>query len=97
MHISTVLTAVVAAAPVVVAHGGVPGAPKIFGMGKPLKGRDMGLAARRAGAPPHGHKVNKRQGGVDGQCGAAAKGAKCDAGYCCSIEVCSAPCYILYV
>lgn len=100
MYFSSIIAATVAAAPVVTAHGGVQGMPKIFGMGAgALKARDIGFAARRSAAPPHPHKVNKRQGGVDGQCGPAAGGATCAQGYCCSPagwcgntkEYCAAP------
>jgi hypothetical protein len=37
--------------------------------------------------PKPAHQLNARQGGVDGRCGAAAGGACCDTGYCCSTEV----------
>ncbi|CAI6256713.1 unnamed protein product [Periconia digitata] len=96
MHFTTLLTATAAAVPLVAAHGG---APRIFGLGEgALRPRDLGFAARRA-ATPHSHKINKRQGGVDGQCGPSANGAKCDDGYCCSgagwcgtgEEYCAAP------
>ncbi|PVI05952.1 carbohydrate esterase family 4 protein, partial [Periconia macrospinosa] len=64
-----------------------------------LRARDIGLAARRLARPQHLHNFNKRQGGVDGQCGPAAGGASCAAGYCCSgsgwcgkgKEYCAAP------
>ncbi|KAF2266832.1 glycoside hydrolase/deacetylase, partial [Lojkania enalia] len=89
-------------APLVAAHSGVPGAPKMFGLGPnpiaKLKSRNV------FDRPIHsniqaGPRLQGRQGGVDGQCGAAVGGASCAAGYCCSAagwcgqgeEYCMAP------
>jgi hypothetical protein len=85
-------------APLVAAHGdGIAGMPKIFGLGNgaALRARNMGGHPRRATHARVAHPkaagalLNKRQGGVDGQCGPAAGGASCDAGYCCSGAVCN--------
>jgi len=77
-------------APLVAAHGGVPGAPKIFGLGPnpiaKLKSRNV-FHGHAEAARPQGPQLNARQGGVDGQCGPAANGASCDAGFCCSPSV----------
>ncbi|KAF2638126.1 glycoside hydrolase/deacetylase [Massarina eburnea CBS 473.64] len=106
MRFSEVLAATAAVAPLVAAHGDIPGMPKIFGLGEgALKPRDFGLRARRAASSGHVHKFNKRQGGVDGRCGPEGNSAKCDDGYCCSSagwcgnteEYCTAPdCLIDY-
>jgi hypothetical protein len=89
MRFSELFAATAVVAPLVAAHGDMPGMPKIFGLGEgALKPRDFGLASRRV-APAHVHKFNKRQGGVDGRCGPDGNKAKCDDGYCCSPAVCS--------
>ncbi|CAO2658113.1 Nn.00g073730.m01.CDS01 [Neocucurbitaria sp. VM-36] len=75
-------------APLVAAHGGIPGAPKIWGLGprdiRNLKSRDIlgGHAARVKQGP---QQMHKRQGGdSQGRCGPVAGGASCAEGYCCS-------------
>ena len=103
MHLSG-LAAASLVVPFVAAHGGIPGAPKIFGLGPnpiaKLKNRNVfhEHAARNA-APQPRSQLKARQGGLDGQCGPTVGGASCDAGYCCSPsgwcgvgpEYCSAP------
>ncbi|KAF2255788.1 carbohydrate esterase family 4 protein [Trematosphaeria pertusa] len=90
MRFSEILAASsLVAAPLVAAHGDVPHAPKIWGLGpnpmQKLKGRNFaGPAARRAALPQHAPQLNKRQGGADGRCGPEGGGASCDEGYCCS-------------
>ncbi|EAT82794.2 hypothetical protein SNOG_09529 [Parastagonospora nodorum SN15] len=73
-------------APFVAAHGGTPGAPKIFGLARDvadLKTRNIfgGHNHRAAG---HGSPLQARQGGADGRCGKDFGCATCDEGYCCS-------------
>ncbi|OAL47099.1 glycoside hydrolase/deacetylase [Pyrenochaeta sp. DS3sAY3a] len=83
MHISNVLAAVVVA-PLVAAHGGIPGAPSVFGLprelrdGLPVKARTL----RHVSEPKGG--LETRQGGQNGRCGPSFGGASCAAGYCCS-------------
>lgn len=81
-----------AATPVVVsAHGGIPGAPRIFGRGPGvditgLKPRNMFESAQEKRNPsPVGPQLEERAN-VDGQCGASF--GSCAAGYCCSPAVC---------
>jgi len=90
MHFSTVLAAVAAVAPFVAAHGENP-IPNIVGLNvRDLKTRDMlsNMRARIAEVNQEAvkekreHKLSRRQGGTDGQCGAGK--APCAAGYCCS-------------
>lgn len=75
-------------APLVAAHGDhLAGMPKVFGLGNgaALKARNMDRNSRRVATPKVARPLlNKRQGGVDGQCGPAVGGASCDPGYCCS-------------
>ena len=88
MRVSEIFAVAAVAAPLVAAHGDNIGMPKIFGLGEGVNARDFGLPARRAATgPAHVHKVNKRQGGVDGRCGPDGNGASCDPGYCCSSGV----------
>jgi hypothetical protein len=84
MHFSNVLVASVVA-PLVAAHGGIPGAPKIFGLPQDLKDRAP-TAARvlRHAAEPKRGLLETRQGGQNGRCGPSFGGASCAAGYCCS-------------
>ncbi|KAF2660521.1 carbohydrate esterase family 4 protein [Lophiostoma macrostomum CBS 122681] len=92
MHISITLAAVAAVAPLVAAHNEHP-IPNIAGLNvRDLKTRDMlsnmrdRIAAvnQEAAEEKRDHKLSRRQGGTDGQCGAGF--ASCAAGYCCSPE-----------
>jgi hypothetical protein len=73
--------------PLVVAHSGVPGVPKIFGLPPKdiaaLKARSIfgRHAAHRAAHVSH---LKARQGGQDGRCGKQFGCATCAEGYCCS-------------
>jgi hypothetical protein len=88
MRLSGVLAASLVA-PWVVAHSGVPGSPKIFGLAPndvaTLRSRNVygGHAARHARFA-HNSKLDARQGGQDGRCGKEFGCASCAAGYCCS-------------
>jgi hypothetical protein len=87
MRVYEVLTASLVA-PLVAAHGGVPGTPKIFGLGHngiaELKTRNiLGGHAHRAAQHEHG-SLHARQGGADGRCGKDFGCATCEEGYCCS-------------
>lgn len=88
MRVSEILAASLVA-PLVVAHGGIPGAPKIFGLGPndigKLRSRNI-LGGHAAPVPrfQHGPQLNARQGGAGGRCGPQFGGASCDEGYCCS-------------
>ena len=84
MRFSDCLVATVVA-PLVAAHGGIPGAPKIFGLPKDMKARAPTTARvlRHAAEPKHG-LLETRQGGQNGRCGPSFGGASCDTGYCCS-------------
>lgn len=84
MHYSTALAALVAT-PLVAAHGGIPGAPKIFGLPQDLKARAPGAprVLRHAQEPKRG-LLETRQGGQNGRCGPSFGGASCSAGFCCS-------------
>jgi hypothetical protein len=78
-------------APLVAAHGGIPGAPKIFGLPRDLQDDlKAPVAARvlRHPAEPRGGLLETRQGGQNGRCGPSFGNAKCAAGYCCSGAVC---------
>lgn len=81
-----------AAASLVAAHGGIPGAPKLFGLPGDIKIRTPSpRAARAAGAAAAQgpHYLHARQGGdANNRCGPDFGGAKCAAGYCCSGAVC---------
>lgn len=79
--------AVSVVAPLVAAHGGVPGAPKIFGLPRDLLDDFKApVAARtlRHPATPRGGLLETRQGGQNGRCGPSFGNAKCATGYCCS-------------
>jgi peptidoglycan/xylan/chitin deacetylase (PgdA/CDA1 family) len=89
MHFSTALAAVAAVAPLVNAHEGGPGLPRIAGLNvRDLKARDLfsNLKARVDEVNQEVHEkresLKPRQGGTDGQCGTGF--GSCDAGYCCS-------------
>ena len=75
-------------APLVAAHGGIPGAPKIFGLAPndiaKLKSRNIFVGHAAPVGHPQGPQLHARQGGLGGQCGPVAGGASCDEGYCCS-------------
>jgi hypothetical protein len=78
-------------APLVAAHGGVPGAPKMFGLPRDLEADfKPPVAARtlRHPAQPRANMLETRQGGQNGRCGPSFANAKCAAGYCCSGSVC---------
>ena len=89
MRFSDVFTASLVA-PLVAAHGGIPGAPKIFGLPEDLKPRAPVAARvlRHAAEPKHG-LLETRQGGQNGRCGPSFGRASCAAGYCCSGAVCA--------
>ncbi|KAK7535987.1 chitin binding protein [Phyllosticta citribraziliensis] len=105
MHVSSlVATSFLAGA--ASAHGGVAGAPRLFGRNAiaDLKARNvfdapvMARAPVEAAAMPQRPAGEKRQvGGVDGQCGAGI--GSCAKGYCCSLagwcgtgkDYCAAP------
>jgi hypothetical protein len=89
MHFSNVLAASLVA-PLVAAHGGIPGAPKLFGLPNELRARAPTAARvlRHASEPKRG-LLETRQGGQNGRCGPSFGGAKCDAGFCCSGAVCT--------
>ncbi|KAF2029970.1 glycoside hydrolase/deacetylase, partial [Setomelanomma holmii] len=77
--------------PLAVAHGGIPGAPKIFGLGNNkdlagLKRRNIyGARAARVAHSSHGSQLEARQGGdANGRCGPSYGCATCAEGYCCS-------------
>lgn len=86
MRFSDILTASLVA-PLVAAHGSIPGAPKIFGLGQ-LKSRNaLEGHVRRDVSRQQGPTLDKRQGGQDGRCGADFGDAICAPGYCCSVAV----------
>jgi hypothetical protein len=89
MHLSNVLVASVVA-PLVAAHGGIPGAPKLFGLPRDLNG-EVPTAPRVLRHAPSTKRglLETRQGGQNGRCGPDFGGASCSAGYCCSGAVCS--------
>jgi hypothetical protein len=88
MHFSNLL-AVSVVAPLVAAHGGIPGAPKIFGMPNDLKVRAPSAPrVLRHAAEPKRDMLETRQGGQNGRCGPSFGGASCAAGFCCSGSVC---------
>ncbi|KAF2120461.1 hypothetical protein BDV96DRAFT_266726 [Lophiotrema nucula] len=99
MRFSEVLAASLVA-PLVAAHGDHgAGIPKLFGLNPgQLKSRNIFDGPVRSNVQA-GPRLQARQGGVDGQCGSAASGASCAAGYCCSsagwcgntAEYCMAP------
>jgi hypothetical protein len=91
MRLSEILAASLVA-PLVAAHGSIPGAPKIFGLPPKdiaaLKSRNiLGGHHARAAHPAHparDSRLQARQGGQDGRCGKEFGCATCDEGYCCS-------------
>lgn len=83
MRFTDVLAASLVAAPLVAAHGDLPGLPRIFGLGRSGPAR---LRAER-GFESSAKKLQARQGGLEGRCGAEFGGASCAAGYCCSSAV----------
>lgn len=88
MHLSNVLVASVVA-PLVAAHGGIPGAPKVFGLPRELQeelNARAPVAARVLRHPAETKRglLETRQGGQNGRCGPDFGGASCAAGYCCS-------------
>lgn len=97
MHVTSVVATSVLAG-VASAHGGIPGAPKLFGRNAiaDLRARNV-FNAPRAAAPIDAPEVaamaqrpagEKRQvGGTSGQCGQGI--GSCAKGYCCSLAVCS--------
>jgi hypothetical protein len=89
MRLSEILAASLVA-PLVAAHAGIPGVPKIFGLPPKdiaaLKSRNIfGGHHARSAYPAHGSRLQARQGGnADGRCGKEFGCATCDEGYCCS-------------
>lgn len=84
MRFTTVFSASLIA-PLVAAHGGIEGAPKIFGLPRELRASNpfAGHQARHVG-----RQFEARQGGnTEGRCGTQGGGASCAAGFCCSPEV----------
>jgi hypothetical protein len=83
------ISAALLVAPIVAAHGGLPGLPKIIGLGSSdiakLKSRNI-LGGHAAHVARPEQRLSARQGGADGQCGpnTAVGCAVCDEGYCCS-------------
>lgn len=86
MRFSDVATAALVA-PLVAAHGGIPGAPKLFGLPRHLqddfKAPVAARTLRHSSEPRHG-LLETRQGGQNGRCGPSFGNAKCATGYCCS-------------
>lgn len=67
------------------AHGGIQGAPKLFGLPNDIKIRTPSPRAARAAAAQGPHYLHARQGGdANNRCGASFGNAKCAAGFCCS-------------
>jgi hypothetical protein len=90
MRVTDVFTASLVV-PLVAAHGGIQGAPKLFGMPKNLRARNPWAGHRNVGHTA-GHHLQARQGGnEEGRCGKQGGGASCAAGYCCSSEVNMSP------
>lgn len=81
----SIVAAVSVVAPLVAAHGRIPGAPKVFGLPRDLMA-DAPVVARtpRHAAEPKGGLLETRQGGQNGRCGPSFGGASCAAGFCCS-------------
>lgn len=89
MRFSDITTAALVA-PLVAAHGGIPGAPKVFGLPRDLQADFKApITARtlRHPAQPRGGLLETRQGGQNGRCGPSFSNAKCASGYCCSGSV----------
>ncbi len=91
MHFSSVLAASLVA-PLVAAHGGVPGAPKVYGLPSHLRARNP-LAAHKAPRNPmpmpHRPLIGRQNGDAGGVCGPDNGGRVCLSTECCSPEVCS--------
>ncbi|KAJ4316401.1 hypothetical protein N0V94_005473 [Neodidymelliopsis sp. IMI 364377] len=87
MRFSEVLAASLVA-PLVAAHGGIQGAPKLFGLPNDIKIRNPTPRAARAAAAAQGpyHLIARQGGNAEGRCGPAGGGASCAEGYCCSAE-----------
>ena len=88
MRLSEILT-VSLLTPVIAAHGGIPGAPRIVGLSADdaavLKTRNIRYPARDPqSSHGHGSQLQARQGGLDGRCGPSFGCATCAEGYCCS-------------
>ncbi|KAF1919278.1 hypothetical protein BDU57DRAFT_527326 [Ampelomyces quisqualis] len=88
MRVSNILNALLVA-PLVAAHSGVPGAPRIFGMAPNdiaafKTRRTFGRHAARHAHSLHNSPLRARQGGADGRCGKNFGCATCAEGYCCS-------------
>ncbi|KAF1924458.1 carbohydrate esterase family 4 protein [Didymella exigua CBS 183.55] len=73
-------------ASLVAAHGGIQGAPKLFGLPNDIKIRMPSPRAARAATAMEGpHHLQARQGGdANNRCGPSFGNAVCAAGYCCS-------------
>lgn len=71
-------------APLVAAHGGILGMPKIFGLGRSGPTRLRAERGLENSARKVAQKLQARQGGLEGRCGPEAGGASCAPGYCCS-------------
>lgn len=80
-------------ASLVAAHGGIQGAPKLFGLPGDVKIRTPSPRAARAAAAaaaiqgPH-HLLARQGGDANNRCGPNFGNAVCAEGYCCSAEVC---------
>jgi hypothetical protein len=83
MRLSDVFTASLVV-PLVAAHGGVHGAPKLFGMHRNLKARNPWTGHQNMGHPAGPHLQARQE---EGRCGAEGGGASCPAGSCCSPAV----------
>lgn len=88
MRFSEVLAASLVV-PLVTAHGGIPGMPKVFGLAPndiaDLKSRNIfGGRNARAARSVHAPQLQGRQGGANGRCGKNFGCATCAEGYCCS-------------
>jgi len=86
MRFSDITTAALVA-PLVAAHGGVPGAPKVFGLPRDLQADFKAPVTARTLRHPvqaRGGLLETRQGGQNGRCGPSFGNAKCASGYCCS-------------
>lgn len=90
MRFSDIATAALVA-PLVAAHGGIQGAPKVFGLPRDLQlDLKAPVTARTLKHPaePKRGLLETRQGGQNGRCGPGFGNAKCATGYCCSGAVC---------
>lgn len=73
-------------APLVAAHGGIEGAPKIFGLPKHLRARNP-FAAHEAPRDAQPYKSLQTRDSTDGRCGPDGQGQVCAASECCSSAV----------